>query len=305
MGIYGHGLGLTNVCHHTNHSFKSILLYCSAVSSSFVLALYLLVPSHVRRLDRNNKAQIQWRSFVSLAICVFWTFSYPQFFCDPMKEMISEVYPNKSALQYLGWSWNLPSIIVVNFHTAILFLGPLVTTALHKWKRRGIYANYYSSSSIWPNLRNFVIAPLTEEIVFRGCIIPPLFFSTNHLSHTQISILAPLFFGMAHVHHAILKLKEGFSMQVIFFSTLLQFSYTSLFGTYASYAFIKTGSLPAVILCHAFCNKMGLPDLSFTSQYNELYRFKYAIICVYFFGISLFVYGFYYDIFDDGNYLTR
>lgn len=41
--------------------------------------------------------------------------------------------------------------------------------------------------------------------------------------------------------------------------TVLQFSYTSLFGFYAAFLFLRTGSLPAVILAHSFCNWMGLP----------------------------------------------
>ena len=41
--------------------------------------------------------------------------------------------------------------------------------------------------------------------------------------------------------------------------TLFQFAYTTLFGWYANFVFVRTGSLPAVVLAHAFCNWMGLP----------------------------------------------
>lgn len=41
--------------------------------------------------------------------------------------------------------------------------------------------------------------------------------------------------------------------------SLFQFGYTTLFGAYAIFLYLRTGSLLAVILVHAFCNWMGLP----------------------------------------------
>lgn len=41
--------------------------------------------------------------------------------------------------------------------------------------------------------------------------------------------------------------------------SLFQFGYTSVFGFYAAFLYLRTGSLPAAILAHSFCNWMGLP----------------------------------------------
>lgn len=41
--------------------------------------------------------------------------------------------------------------------------------------------------------------------------------------------------------------------------SLLQFTYTTLFGGYATFLFLRTGSLLSVILVHAFCNWIGFP----------------------------------------------
>jgi prenyl protein peptidase len=41
--------------------------------------------------------------------------------------------------------------------------------------------------------------------------------------------------------------------------SVVQFSYTSLFGALVNFLFLRTGSLLAVVLVHAFCNSMGLP----------------------------------------------
>ena len=39
--------------------------------------------------------------------------------------------------------------------------------------------------------------------------------------------------------------------------------YTALFGSYACFVLLRTGHLWAAFVSHAFCNLMGLPDLSF------------------------------------------
>jgi prenyl protein peptidase len=41
--------------------------------------------------------------------------------------------------------------------------------------------------------------------------------------------------------------------------SLLQFTYTTLFGGYVTFIYLRTGSLLAVVLVHVFCNWMGFP----------------------------------------------
>jgi prenyl protein peptidase len=41
--------------------------------------------------------------------------------------------------------------------------------------------------------------------------------------------------------------------------SLFQLTYTTLFGGYATFVFMRTGSLLSVVLLHTFCNWMGLP----------------------------------------------
>ena len=40
---------------------------------------------------------------------------------------------------------------------------------------------------------------------------------------------------------------------------LVQFTYTTLFGWFEAYVFVRTGSLLAVIAAHSFCNWLGVP----------------------------------------------
>ena len=41
--------------------------------------------------------------------------------------------------------------------------------------------------------------------------------------------------------------------------SLIQFGYTTVFGWFATFVFLRTGSVWAVILAHSFCNWAGLP----------------------------------------------
>ena len=156
----------------------------------------------------------------------------------------------------------------------------------------------------WAILRNLFIAPISEEVIFRACIIAPLLSSHKHdngqsLSPTQICWIAPLFFGVAHLHHfyeqyrrlPLLQRTKQAILQLIV-GLLFQLTYTTLFGAYASHLFIRTGSLLAVILVHIFCNYMGLPDVSFASPASGLHCYRWLLWCAYFIGIVLFIKGF-------------
>ena len=75
--------------------------------------------------------------------------------------------------------------------------------------------------------------------------------------------MTPLYFGIAHIHHFYEYTLTHPHTPVLpaLLRSLLQFSYTSIFGWYAEFLFLRTGSLPAVVLAHSFCNWGGLPRL--------------------------------------------
>jgi prenyl protein peptidase len=84
-----------------------------------------------------------------------------------------------------------------------------------------------------------------------------------HLSPTRIVFMTPLYFGIAHVPHLYeFRLTHPETPLVLaIFRTVVQFSYTTVFGWLATFIYLRTGSLPAVILVHSFCNACGLPRL--------------------------------------------
>jgi hypothetical protein len=73
-------------------------------------------------------------------------------------------------------------------------------------------------------------------------------------------------------------------MAPILLGTLFQFIYTSFFGSYATYAFIRTGSVSAVTISHAYCNWMGPPDLSFMQARHPMYNYQTVLMTAYVIG---------------------
>ena len=59
-----------------------------------------------------------------------------------------------------------------------------------------------------------------------------------------------------------------------------QFMYTTLFGAYSAYLFLRTGHFVAPFLAHAFCNHMGFPDLVDLMNYTEPKRCLLMLLCI-------------------------
>lgn len=102
---------------------------------------------------------------------------------------------------------------------------------------------------------------MTEELLFRSAAVPLLVGAGVSLG--SIVYLTPIIFGLAHIHHfyEFRLTHPHVSVFAAVFRSLLQLTYTTLFGAYATFVFIRTGSLLSIIIVHAFCNAMGLPRL--------------------------------------------
>jgi prenyl protein peptidase len=98
-------------------------------------------------------------------------------------------------------------------------------------------------------------------VIFRSVIIPLHLMAK--VSPTRIVFLTPLYFGIAHVHHfyEFTLTNPHTDIRSSLARSLFQFSYTTIFGWFAAFVYLRTGSLLAVIIIHAFCNYCGLPRL--------------------------------------------
>ncbi|KAF7845949.1 hypothetical protein BT93_L5834 [Corymbia citriodora subsp. variegata] len=166
--------------------------------------------------------------------------------------------PNASHLLGL-YPVSLSTLIRPLALTALLFLGPLyLTTIVHKSISPFRALKHLRT---WQGTRNYIAGPLTEELLFRSAIIP-LHILANYSSRSLI-LLTPLYFGIAHIHHLYeFRLTHPSApVAAVLARTLFQFAFTTVFGWYASFVFLRTGCVWSVVLVHAFCNWMGFPKL--------------------------------------------
>lgn len=195
-----------------------------------------------------------------------------------------------NAWLYLGFTWSnaLPLLI-----TPLLFSGPLYVRFLEKalpfqkdWDfEQDVVFRFLSIVG----LRNYFVAPITEEIVFRGCVL-----TVYHLadaSRMKMIFLSPLVFGAAHIHHAFETYhrygRTATAAKRAIISTIIQFAYTSIFGFYCCYLFLRSGSLLPPIAAHMFCNIMGVPQPNY--EIGLMPNRKLSISAAYLFGIIGFV----------------
>ncbi|EPQ54776.1 hypothetical protein GLOTRDRAFT_77508 [Gloeophyllum trabeum ATCC 11539] len=177
----------------------------------------------------------------------------------------------------------------------LLYLGPIYASYLGEhlpfqfyfsW-RRDVVDTFIS----WQGVRNYVLGPITEEIVFRACVL-----SLYHLggaSRTWMIFGSPISFGFAHLHHA-WEIYNRYgrtrtALKNAALTTLFQLSYTTLFGAFCAYLFLITGSIYPPIFAHIFCNVMGLPQIGL-----EIRRFpahKQSIMVAYCIGIIGFAFA--------------
>ena len=166
--------------------------------------------------------------------------------------------------------------------------------------------------------RNLIFAPISEEIVFRSMMLPFLISGINNYSNEDninnydnneniqaiyACMLCPIFFAVAHVHHIFEKVYQGFSLSTAILSTILQMTYTSIFGFIAAMFLIKTGNIIAPIIAHIYCNYMGLPNIGFmtppgkvnmsSSQLSYLYPHRNLLIILHIGGLILFYFLFF------------
>jgi membrane protease YdiL (CAAX protease family) len=206
------------------------------------------------------------------------------------------------------------------------------------WRKNNLEYTYSSSSLYaksdiinskrhqrrWMTMRNLIIAPIVEEIIFRACLLPPLLASSYHpttngsvttqrLTPTKACWIAPLFFGVAHLHHFYEKYRQQQTKRIsttnnkheerkhdlillrqLLIELAIQWTYTTLFGAYVSHVYIRTGSIMSVIAAHVICNYMGLPDIEFiiSKKTSFLSSYKWFISFMYLVGIVLFICGF-------------
>jgi len=246
----------------------------------FVASLYIWKNDK----DRDNPETIR-RRFISMAFCCI---------ISPLVLVAFVHYFDQGKANYLAWLGFspvgfLPALIFPLTLTGTLFLGPLVDELIlhpdHDTYSLSAFVDFFCDLR---NIRNYVVAPLAEELVFRVCILSILVYSG--WSHTVAGVIAPLMFGFAHLHHVHEHMRHaGYGVSRSMKLAGFQACYTTLFGIYASFLFLRTSNLMAPFLSHAFCNRMGFPEFQrlSTSKYKNVLTAAYLAGITGFFALLM------------------
>ncbi|XP_060614353.2 CAAX prenyl protease 2 isoform X2 [Anolis sagrei] len=258
------------------------LFSCLGLACAYVGSLYVW-KSH---LPRDHPAVIK-RRFTSVLIVSILS----PLFIWIWKE-VTGIKPGTSLLALMGFRLEgiVPATLLPLLLTMVLFLGPLIQLSMDcPWDlvdglKVAFDPNFWVlclTDMRW--LRNQVIAPFTEELVFRACMLPMLVPCTGL---GPAIFTCPLFFGVAHFHHVIeqLRFRQG-STASIFLSAVFQFSYTAVFGAYTAFIFIRTGHLIGPVLCHSFCNYVGFPAVGAALEHPQ----RVLVVFFYLLGVGLFL----------------
>ncbi|XP_066929469.1 CAAX prenyl protease 2-like [Clytia hemisphaerica] len=223
------------------------IISCLVLAVSYVGSLYLTKST----LPRDHPKTIKERILRVSIVCILG----PIFVYFVMEEGKRNIF-----WMLLGLHGNriLIAAIAPLILTIILFAGPLVLYFVlegFQGVKADIFSTEYYTDLKW--YRTLVVAPVSEELIFRACMLPLL---VPDYGNSAGIFIAPLFFGVAHFHHIREKLKAGNELVPVLLSSFFQFSYTTLFGAYSAFLFLRTGHLIGPVICHAFCNMMEFPD---------------------------------------------
>lgn len=259
-------------------SLNDVALACVgavSITATYVGLLYL-VPRRIRSLPRDEPSHIAWRMLAVAAGCVIAplvTYVVSNLLVDNDKQNLRA----RMGIDYGRWDmWSLAGPIVA---IVVLYAGSIfVSLSL------GDGMALVTRGKPLVLMRNLIVSPIAEEWTFRCCVLP--LFQAAGLSHLWAVTATAATFSSAHLHHLVELLRRGWSLTDAIGALALQCTYTGLFGALAAHVLAVTKCAPAVVAMHAFCNYMGLPDVSFMAPASPLYRLRWLLIAVYVAGIA-------------------
>ncbi|ODV86905.1 hypothetical protein CANARDRAFT_195739 [[Candida] arabinofermentans NRRL YB-2248] len=271
---------------------QATVVYATLVSASYVICLYFRAPSG----SRNSDVVIRSRLIRVTAITLSNMLILPYV-------MVNVLHTAKSYSDVVRYMGLIPThntfmdIVKVLGLFITLFAGPVVET--FSWGLDSFVEGVLN----YPLLqitRDFISAPITEELVYTSVTMAlftpflPLVDGYQGLDSSGVDIMklvtwTPLLFGFAHLHHAYGSLKSGkYPAVFVMLNTLIQLTYTTMFGLLTNLIFLGTGSIWCCVIIHCWCNLNGLPKLSVDGS-GEFKLLYYALLLV---GVIFFKNGF-------------
>ncbi|PSK57894.1 hypothetical protein B9Z65_9096 [Elsinoe australis] len=266
------------VIQHEPQDGQPTIIQPVAVAIAVCFAIAYVAPFYLSKslrisqnVSRNSPESIRARCravFLTCCLCTVITMN--------VQSIVGVATPSEM-LQRAGvypiiWTDVVRTMILV----AILFAGPLYEAGIVDggWRYwidwRNIKEEVYDD---WVGWRNYVVGPVSEELIFRSLNISLLLCAWTPAR--KIVWEAPLLFGIAHLHHLNEFIITHKRPSQSYFSairtpaiilpgiarTVFQLGFTSVFGMFVTFVFLRTGNVYSCILAHTFCNWMGFPRL--------------------------------------------
>ncbi|KAF2221362.1 hypothetical protein BDZ85DRAFT_265251 [Elsinoe ampelina] len=246
------------------------VLIAIAFALAYVAPFYLSKSLRIsEKVSRNSPESIRARCYAVLLTCCL---------CTAVAINVQGVRGIVTPVELLQRAGVYPIILTDVVKTmclvAVLFAAPLYEAGLVEGGWRQWFRWHVIRSELyddWVGWRNFVVGPVSEEVMFRSLNVSLLMCAWTPAK--RIVWEAPLLFGVAHLHHLnefiITHKRPGQSYlsalitpQIIIpgiIRTLFQLAFTTLFGIFVTFVLLRTGNIYSCILAHTFCNWMGLP----------------------------------------------
>lgn len=218
----------------------------AGLAVGFVIQVY--IPTATRRLPRGHP-----KSLVARLITVTIYSGFASLIFAPWLSQSLGLCTWNHIISLQRWHFGVMPTLRSLLLVVALFNGPLIKD----WPphtSKGLEA-----------IRDYLIGPLAEEIVFRGAGIA-LYEAANSLNRGTVE--SSLLFGLAHCHHGVYAWYRGMiSLKRALVLTIAHILMTTTFGILASEIATRTGSIWASFFVHSFCNWVGPPDLNGPAWY--------------------------------------
>ncbi|CDK29426.1 unnamed protein product [Kuraishia capsulata CBS 1993] len=254
------------------------IIYAVFVSASYPLSIY--VGQSNRAVTSRNDHDVMKRrmkavSAVSLFHLVFSPLFLARLEATSWLEGLSKLGVIPGLVVGTSVQFDVRNLIATAFDTfkvlalvSVLFIGPtwhylydcFLTGSVFGAVREDLITTFTDFQS----LRDYIVSPATEEFIYSSVIMSIFlpFVRSNEISFTKALSVTPLLFGFAHVHHAIELHRSGrHSAVAIAATTVFQLAFTSIFGLFTNFVFVRTASVWPCIFAHIYCNFQGFPDL--------------------------------------------
>ena len=244
-----------------------MLSRAGAAALSIIFTALYVVPFYLSPTTRPSPTLSRDAPSVIRARIRFVTFSITASAMMTSYVLSTRAYESLPSILHTLGTYPVNTIVIAKsvLLTALLFAGPLfergiIESGWRSWIRGSVLNETLRS---WIGWRDFVAAPFTEEVLFRSVLVSLHTHIRPSLPLTTLIFVTPLYFGIAHIHHFYeYTLTHPYTpLLPALLRSLTQLAYTTVFGWYATFIFLRTGNLWAVVLVHAQCNWMGLPRI--------------------------------------------